>query len=280
MPVIVPDMTNADYHRKPSMSSGGIRRILKTPAHYRAWRAAPPEATPAMQFGTSIHTAVLEPDRWGETIQEIPGDAPDRRSNAGRLWWERFYAAAGSRILLTHEQASRINAIRCAVVNTAAADVYLRGGHVENSLFWHQTARSKTFECRARPDFMTQDFGVVVDLKSAADASKEAFKRALWNYRYDIQAAWYLDGVYACTGVMPHSYLWCVVEPDPPHAVAWYRAEQRPLEIARIDIERGKNTYARCLETGEWPGYPDSIQPIDAPRWAAANVDPEEQDDE
>jgi len=52
------------YHaHRDYLSSSDIRKLLRSPAHYRA-PSAP--ASPAQEFGTLVHTCVLEPETWAE----------------------------------------------------------------------------------------------------------------------------------------------------------------------------------------------------------------------
>lgn len=252
------------YHRSDALSASGIVKLLRTPAHFIADRQAPRAPTEAMQFGTAVHTAVLEPALFDERIFQVPAEMPTRRSNAGREAWEALYAQAGSRIMLASDEVLRIRAVAEAINRTTASEIFLAGGYAETSLFWTDDG----LRCRARPDYTADSFDVLVDLKTAEDASREAFMRAMWNYRYDIQAEWYLDGMEKTVGVRPSSYLWCVAETRPPYGVAWYRANQRVLDLARADIARAVRTFRACSAIGEWPCYSDDVQEIDLPPWA------------
>ena len=44
-------------------------------------------------------------------------------------------------------------------------------------------------------------------------------------------------------------------------------AESRGYELR----QRGMNTMAACLASGDWPGYPRGVQPLSLPDWAIAN---------
>ena len=47
-----------------------LSRLLRSPAHYVEYLARPPEPTPAMQFGSAFHAALLEPERYEQVISE------------------------------------------------------------------------------------------------------------------------------------------------------------------------------------------------------------------
>lgn len=253
-----------DYHAMDGMSSGGIKEILKSPSHFQQSRRSPKAPTEFMQFGTVLHCAVLEPNRLPQVVAVIPADAPRGRSNAAREWRDEFRAANAGKIIIEAEAWERIDTMARNVLATDTAAEFLVDGDVEPTLIWTEQGTL----CRARLDFLHRDRTVVVDLKMARDASPEGFQRAVWNYRYDIQAAWYVDAVTATLDTMPAHYLWCAMEPTPPYAIAWYRAEPDVIECGRRDCMRGMELYRKCLARNDWPGYDRRIRPMSLPRWA------------
>lgn len=87
-PGIYQDISNEDYHNSPecnALSAGGIKSILKTPAHFKAAQTGN-SPTPAMIFGSAAHSYILTP-QLGEVVQ-----APDinRRTKAGKEEWAEF----------------------------------------------------------------------------------------------------------------------------------------------------------------------------------------------
>jgi len=140
-------------------------------------------------------------------------------------------------------------------------------GNVETSLLWRHGSGAL---CKARPDWFAADRAICVDLKTTLDASRETFMRQLWNLRYDVQAAFYMDGLYSATGILPHSFVWIVVETEAPFGVAIYRMGYADLEVAQADIANGAAKYVECTASGEWPGYSTEVQEIKLPPWARA----------
>jgi hypothetical protein len=257
------------YHGLPRISSGGLKRILQSPAHFRYWKDNPQPPTPGMQFGTVVHTAVLEPETLAERVAVVPPDAPDKRSKDGKLWWERFNAAAEGKIIVLHDDMQRAMNMADAVWSHDLA-----GGLLDNDLLIEATGLWVDPQtgalCKMRPDALFRDFSTMLDLKTTQNAAAEDFSRSAWNYRYDMQAAFYLDGTLRITDVMPRHFIWIAVESQPPHGVMVYRAESRVIQKGLEDCARALEIYARCLAANEWPGYPRGVQPLDLPRWAYA----------
>ena len=61
-------MTNEAYHESSAIGSSDLKLILKSPAHYKYEKENPSDPTPAMQFGTACHQALLEPKLFAEAV--------------------------------------------------------------------------------------------------------------------------------------------------------------------------------------------------------------------
>jgi exodeoxyribonuclease VIII len=95
-------MTNAEYHSLPSISKSGLDLIHRAPALYRYRRANPTPQTPAMRWGTLVHTAILEPETMADTYVTAP--AVDRRTKEGKAAYEAFLAEWGSKEVITADE--------------------------------------------------------------------------------------------------------------------------------------------------------------------------------
>ena len=126
-------------------------------------------------------------------------------------------------------------------------------------------------ECRARPDLIRND-GFIVDLKTAADASADAFQRASFNYGYHRQAAFYLDAWKLISGEAPKGFIFVVQETEAPFLTAVYVASPAMIEAGRAEITQDLQGFAKCLETNNWPGLPEAPQELTLPRWAMPAV--------
>jgi hypothetical protein len=266
---VIVSMPTAEYHAVERMSSSGIKQMLRSPAHYRQWKDTPAPPTPAMQFGTAVHTLVFEPQRVAECIAVMPEDAPERRSTADKAWHAAFARNAAGKVILSAEDFNRAQRAAEAVRSSLGWSL-IGNGHVETALLWHDADNDVL--CKAKPDYFASNGSICVDLKTTTDASREAFMRAVWNFRYDIQAAFYMQGLHVALGVLPHSFVWPVVETVEPFGVAWYRMGHSELEIARADIALALDVYGVCTRSNEWPGYSREIQELRLPAWARSNA--------
>ena len=149
----------------------------------------------------------------------------------------------------------------------------LEDGEAETSLFW--TDDDTGLPCRIRPDWMCE-YGMA-DLKSCCGASKDSFSKAIANLGYDVQAAFYTDGMKAVTGKSVNFYF-IAVEKNAPYSTACYIASQEMIEVGRAKYRGALQLLKWCQENKQYPGYQPSgeIETIDLPRWAA-NFDLEDE---
>jgi hypothetical protein len=139
---------------------------------------------------------------------------------------------------------------RTVLRHPAAAMLLGLPGKAETTHMW--TDASTGLECKCRPDWLTDDGSIVVDLKTTKDASPRGFKQSVANYRYHVQAAWYLHGLEQATGKRPDQFIFICVESTAPYAVAVYAADAEMIErgtIRRCVIWRNWR-FARPLITG------------------------------
>jgi len=262
-------MNNADYHRHWAVSKSGLDQIAKSPLHYwarfldpdRVWT----EATPAMRLGTALHTHVLELSKWDEQIAVAPGDI-NRRTKEGREQWAAFEAAAKRKTVITADDAAQVMAMGRAVLGHPAAAMLLGlPGKAETTHMW--TDASTELECKCRPDWLTDDGSIVVDLKTTKEASPRGFKQSVANYRYHVQAAWYLHGLEQATGKRPDQFIFICVESSAPYAVAVYAADAEMIERGHDQAMRDLAKLAVCKAADHWPSYSEQIETLSLPAW-------------
>jgi hypothetical protein len=268
-------MQNADYHRHLAVSKSGLDQIAKSPLHYWARYLDPnrvwPEPTPAMRLGTAFHTHVLELDQWDKQIAIAPGDI-NRRTKEGREQWAAFEADAKRKTVITADDAEVVMAMGRSVWRHPAAAMLLHWqGKAETTHMW--TDPTTGAECKCRPDWLTNDGNLIIDLKTTEDASPSGFQRSVANYRYHVQASWYLDGVEAATGHRPDQFIFICVEKKPPYCCAVYAADAEMIQIGAETAARDLARLVECKASNTWPGYSDQIEPLSLPAWMRPRAD-------
>lgn len=268
-------MENADYHRHSAVSKSHLDQIAKSPLHYWARYLDPnrvtPEPTPAMAIGTAVHTHVLELDQWDARYVTAP-EGINRRTNAGKAEWEAFETAATGRTVLSRTDAELVMRMGYSVFRHPAASMLLAmPGKAETTHMW--TDEATGLQCKCRPDWLTDDGSLIVDLKTTEDASPTGFRKSIANFRYFVQASWYLDGVERATGKRPEQFIFLCVEKRAPYACAVYAADAEMIEAGANAAARDLEVLATCRQANAWPGYSDQIEPISLPPWMRPKAD-------
>ncbi len=263
-------MDNATYHAHPAISKSHLDKIARSPLHYWARYVDPkrviPEPTPSMRLGNAVHTHVLELDKWDSEWAVAPAGI-DRRTKAGKETWAQFQAIAAGKQALTAEEGEAVHHMGRAVWGHPAAAMLLgMDGEAETTHMWSDSETG--LQCKCRPDWLSADGKVVVDLKTTRDASPRGFRHSVMQYRYGVQAAWYSHGIEQSTGIRPEAFIFVAVESEAPYGVGVYAADAELIghgwQQARRDLQR----LAECRETDRWPSYSDSIETLTLPDWA------------
>ena len=268
-------MENAEYHRHAAVSKSHLDQVARSPLHYWARYVDPnrvvPEPTPAMEIGSAVHTHVLELDQWDARYVTAP-EGIDRRTKAGKAEWEAFQTAATGRTVLSRTDAELVMRMGHAVfAHPAAAMLLAIKGKAETTHMW--TDEATGLQCKCRPDWLTDDGSLIVDLKTTEDASPAGFRKSIANWRYHVQAAWYLDGLERATGKRPDQFIFICVEKKAPHAVAVYAADAEMVAIGQATAARDLEVLATCKQANAWPGYSDQVETISLPPWMRPRPD-------
>ena len=261
-------MNNTDYHAHSAVSKSHLDQVARSPLHYWARYLDPnrvvPEPTPAMAIGSAVHTHVLELDQWDARYVSAP-DGIDRRTKAGKAEWEAFTTAATGRTVLPKADADLVMRMAHSVFSHPAAAMLLAlPGKAETTHMWTDAATG--LQCKCRPDWLTDDGRLLVDLKTTEDAGR-GFAKSIAQWRYHVQASWYLDGIEQATGTRPEQFLFLCVEKKAPYAVAVYAADAEMIAAGAQTAARDLDVLATCKAANAWPGYSDQIEPISLPPW-------------
>jgi exodeoxyribonuclease VIII len=122
-------------------------------------------------------------------------------------------------------------------------------------------------ELKCRPDWLTNDGKIVVDLKTTDDASPRGFAKSISQWRYWVQAGFYVNVLEGATGIRPEQFIFCCVEKKAPYAVSVLAADQEMIEQGWRQALRELDVLATCKKANTWPGYSDQIETVSLPNW-------------
>lgn len=247
----------------PSLSSTGAKQILHAPATFK-WGQENPTYERKFNLGTAIHSIVLG---VGDGAVEYPDEYITKSgaiSSKGEVKeWEKEQRANGL-VPLKKPQIDLVRAASDAVLAHPVARGIFANGKPEQSVYATDEATGTTM--RGRIDWLRDN--AVIDLKTTAQSAHPwRFAKTSADLGYDVQAAWYLKILAALGYPSDIPYLHVVVEIDPPHLVSVVQLDDESLAAGWAQAERALEIYARCVETGQWPGYPEEITPITLPAY-------------
>ena len=284
--------------RLDEASNSGLTIIdERCPAAYKWWVDHPDadeEETAALTFGKAFDCAVLEPEKFGDLYAVMPADAPRdlrRFRNANRPsadtlrsieWWDAFEAANAGRTFLTHNTYQQALAMAASLrayemtFNADGREITVLAGELfdacqkQVTLSWIDEETGVL--CKARLDLLEPDIAFAGDLKSARDASRAGFSRAINAHRYHVQAVGYADGCRAC-GLPLKSFAFFPVEKDPPYVPASWHVDAPSEERGWAIRQRSLRKLAECLRTGRWPGHTRTVESIAIPAYGFYDAD-------
>lgn len=283
----IANLPMAEYLRLPAVSAS----ILKTGLE-RCWRAAwweswlnpnppPPDDTAASDTGSIAHAiqlmmsedcvAVIDPHDYPA---EKTGNIPDGWTNKA-IREARDQARASGLIPVLEptmrEIRAMVNAQRDFIVSLKDTEPEIFGafmswpsGDSELTMLWDDGPT----KCRIRPDRTTKNRKLIVDLKfTGMSAEPDYWGRAqMIRGNHYIGAAFYRRGFQALFGVEP-DYVYMVTETSPPYLTSLVGIEPHGYAIAAAKIETALREWARCVESGFFPGYPNRVCYPEFPAW-------------
>lgn len=260
------------YTRLDALNASTIGRFLSS-SKAGAWylQGEPDKPSPAMQFGSALHARILEPDDYrARATQTDIGPTAVKQ-------YEDFAAEHPDAIILRKGWGETIEQMASELYAHPRASVILSEADAprELTIVWTETIKYNNdrieVPCKARLDFFSQALQAVVDIKKLRKDSglPDAFSKAIWNYGYHIQAAWYARAAQKAGLCSKRpDYAWICVEESPPHEIDLYQADGEMMNRGWSDCKRGLYAYTRYRITGEARGRSNSIEEIELPAWA------------
>lgn len=269
-PAVIDGMPDHVYHADPvvggSLSASGAKTLLKAPALFAWERQHGRPDRRQYDDGHAAHRLVL-----GVGPELVRIDAEEWRSKAVKEEVAAVREAGG--VPLRPSQWDTAHAMAAALRAHPIASALLdptRGGKPEQSLFW----RGTDVWLRARLDWMPDPAApgrpTIADYKTCDKASPVAIRRAVADYGYHLQDAWYRAAVDNVLGI-DAAFCFIFQEKHPPHLVTVAQLEDDAIAAGHRAMRCAIETYRECTESGTWPGYigDQEIADIDLPPWAS-----------
>jgi len=254
------DMLFDEYLAHKAISKSGLMQLRKTPAHLKAYLETDSPSTPSQKLGSLAHCMILEPETYPMRYAMAPTN--DARTKEYKAFLAEI---SDDRIAVKPNDVQAVVNMLDAIDRKPLIRQLIKiEGMCEVSMFWKDPLHG--FDCKGRADKLIPKLNTVMDLKTNRDLSDHGIQKAIYQYGYHLQAAWYLDGLKAI-GESYDRFVILWVENESPYEVraTVFDYDDDWMDIARRELDVLRMAYDRCLSTGEWPGYDDGIEEAPLP---------------
>lgn len=262
------------YH---SVSSGWSSSFLKqmhevSPAKAIYDRRNPKKPTDSMRLGTAVHSLVMEPDKFYEDNIIIDS-----------AYWKAVQEAMDShpeKNVITVEQQQQAEKMAANVLSHPYLKLLFSDGIAESSIYqWYNGVAHDDFTqyremIKCRPDFIPRGYPILIDLKTARDASYSGFAEACVKFYYHLSAAMYQFLANGCTQLLDYqgvaaftNFIFVVVESQPPYQCAWYELSPDDTQFGLTLFERAMYKIHRAKQD-KWPPYNVERQFLELPAYS------------
>ncbi|AKF14905.1 exonuclease VIII [Mycobacterium phage MOOREtheMARYer] len=261
-----------------SLSSSGARALLATTPEEFDWnRRNDRGVNKNFDFGHAAHKMVLgKGNQLGLLDPKVCGHGKDGKIAKEPARTSEWQAAAAKhrregRIPMPKWDMEKAQTMAGRVHAHRVAGRLFSRGQAEHSIYWHDDATGVRLRCR--PDFLTDGLGrtICIDYKTSTSANPAQFQRAVIDYGYHQQQAFYEDGL-AEIGLTDAGFLFVVQSKTAPFTVSVCRIKPEIVALGRRQNRAAIELFARCTEEGRWPGY-DGIQEVGMAGWATQQIE-------
>ena len=261
-PGVYTDVSFEDYCEWDAVNNSWLSLMVKSPAHFRA--RPPIASTKALSIGRLVHAGRLEPLSIHQRYAVLPlfhldaenvtANGKPSQSTATTYYRDKLAEFetenAGKEIVTADEFDAMKSMVDALNWHQTAIDCLGPPAHYELSIVWDDPLTG--LRCKARIDAKKPNR--LADLKTTQDATK--FSKAIGNYGYHRQAAFYADGWEVLTGErLP---FWIVaIEKTEPYGVRAAPMSWDAMDAGRTEYKRLLERVAECRAKDEWPCYDD-----------------------
>lgn len=275
----VHEISNADYHASKGISRSGIMQYKISPYHYyQRYLSGEHEShtTPEMLKGELVHAFVLEREQFGGRyyiqqslpalpkvglLKDLGRDEYDKQKaeyESARIEQAEFKkkqeAESAGKTVISESMFNEVLELTEAVNAHEYAKFLFKNPAMQAEKSIYFTHTESGLQCKVRPDAWIN--GIVVDLKTAKDASYNAFQRAAYFSGYFMQAAM-TRYAFRKIGQDFEKFIFFAIEKE-TKATAVYSVDDNALDMAEDVYTETMVKMAESFEKNEWPSYPDS----------------------
>ena len=275
-PGIYRNMSVADYDAIPAVRRTFLWHLFKHSPGQAKYREQNFKPTKALTDGTMVHTALLEPEEFPNRYAVMPsyelerdnvtkgGGVPKSLKSTGyykgkKANFERICADGGTELVAREDYDMALMFGKNIRKDEEAGRFFRRGTSSEAVVI----AELHGVLCKARFDSLAEgEMPTCADIKTAADAHADAFKRSVSKFGYYFQESMYLSLLRAA-GLKSPNFLFIVCDKTPPWEIAVRDLGPRTRQLGALHVKRAIDTYKQCVSSGKWPFFAGGIEEID-----------------
>ena len=253
-------ISNAEYHgKKTHLSSTNIRTFKKNRKQFNySLTNDLVKQTKSLADGTAVHAFFLERNKFDNDFVIKPADIR-LNTKVGKEWAQEHQ----SKIIIDSELGNNLYEMEKSFMDSPAKLIYDIKGQTELSYFWDDLG---TIKGKCRPDWLSDDGSIVVDIKTTTDASPRGFQKSISTWGYHLQLGWYLRGLRKL-GLPAEQFIFIAIEKTPPFCVGVYRADQDMMNFAMKELDQLMPEIQTAMVSKEFPDYTPEIMPLGLPPW-------------
>ena len=257
-------LSNDEYRQKQGVSNSDLMLIERSPSDYAWSQNAPRDAlkTAAFDFGTALHTAMLEPEKFNDQVVVYT----QTKTRETKAFQEFMLGQGDGAIILLESEYDKLRfAVDGARHHPAVNRLLTIKSDKEGSIFVKDKERDIIKKIRPDLDYVSYGLPILGDLKSSADLADwrqdARWKNPLFTHGYAHTAAYYMNVASEHYGESIDEYIFIVVQKKiemgryPVAAITITREELEMLG-AFDQVNYNLDTYATCLHSNNW----DSVE--------------------
>ena len=230
-----------NYRSNPAVNQSYLKAINNVSPSHAEYLRLNPEVTPALVFGSALHTMVLEPFKFSERYAVLP--ECDRRTKEGKAIYEAFCFDNAGKTVVKMDDFLKLKSMASKSI-MYFEDKFSDSTHAEAELYGTFLVTSGEFsgeriDVKAQLDVLHErkDKIIIKDLKSVADISNVS--GASYHSGWATQSAFYSDLATFCFH-KPTEFEYIAQSKEEPYDV-------RLFEVSNEMIIKGRLAYTTAL---------------------------------
>lgn len=269
-------------------SSSLLKEALKSPRHYYIARHTElkPRNTHHFDFGTFVHSAVLEPAKFAKVkiLPDVNLSTTEGCRTLIRYYWELLgmqgdvdildykIGALRETIAELSDQASAagytfvkaddnqiINIIRICYMTYGDSILPKLMRYVQPETSMYGVDAATGLRVKIRPDglLLEENFGInaILSIKTTSAPSVEAFYRDCAKFRYELSEGMYLKVASEITGRRFTATLMLMIQNVAPFQMALIFWDAEDLQIGKYKYAQAMDIVKHCRDAKRWDGF-------------------------